>query len=102
MVMRSTIDHRKTYWAHFNRFELQLPGQCVLDCSAQGSVDDVVAYWAERVTKTPDPNSIRFELAEYGAWDDNELADDDANWRRLIWIAAGNVAEDPSPEIASN
>jgi hypothetical protein len=76
-----------------------LPDECVRDCSSQGSVDESVAHWAKELRKTihcsdirPDP--IRAELKEYGAWDEEELTDDEANWRRLIWIAACNIKEE--------
>ena len=45
-------------------------------------------------------DKIRAELKEYGAWDEIELADDDANLRRLIWAAANNIAEDESPDFS--
>lgn len=39
-------------------------------------------------------DKIRAELKEYGAWDETELADDEANRLRIVWIAAGNISED--------
>jgi len=32
-------------------------------------------------------------LSEYGAWDEEELADDEMNRVRLLWIAAGNAQD---------
>ena len=40
-----------------------------------------------------DPEKIRAELQEYGAWDDAELSDADANRQRLVWVAACDIAE---------
>ncbi len=40
------------------------------------------------------PDKIRAELGEYGAWDEDELEDDEANRRRIVWIAAGNIREE--------
>lgn len=97
------------YWASFNRFEFRLPGECVTDCSASGAVDEAVAYWVPRIQEqvqkdafrnAPTPEAIRAELAEYGAWDENELADDAQNWHRLVWIAAGNISEDEKPDCS--
>jgi hypothetical protein len=91
------------YWASFNRFELRVPGQAVTDCSHSGPCDDDVAHWvpiviaqveADNFANKPTAKSIRAELKEYGAWDAEELADDEQNWRRLVWIACGNIAED--------
>ena len=40
-----------------------------------------------------DPVKVREVLREYGAWDDNELSDHDANLDRLLWIACGDIVE---------
>lgn len=99
----------KLYWASFNRFELRLPGQCVLDCSHPGQCDADVAHWAPKIRaqivldnfrNAPDADSIRAELKEYGAWDASELADDEANFHRLVWIAAGNISEESKPDCS--
>jgi hypothetical protein len=102
------IDNAETlYWASFNRFELRLPGSAVAGCAHPGQCDADVAYYApivraqmdaDNFRNKPTPDSIRAELAEYGAWDDAELADDDANWLRLVWCAACNVAESDDPD----
>lgn len=97
------------YWASFNRFELRLPGACVADCSHPGPCDADVAHWTPKIRaqvesdafpNAPTDDKIRAELDEYGAWDAEELADDDANWLRLVWIAAGNVAESEGPDCS--
>jgi hypothetical protein len=108
--MKTTqIDPSALYWAPFNRFELRLPGECVLDCSHSGACDDDVARHAPLVREQmesddfqnkPTADAIREELREYGAWDAEELADDDANWLRLVWIAAGNIAEEEQPDCS--
>jgi hypothetical protein len=41
-----------------------------------------------------DPEAIRKELRESGAWDAAELADDSANRARLIWIVACDLREE--------
>jgi hypothetical protein len=104
--MKTSIKPKALYWASFNRFELRLPGQCVLDCSHSGPCDNDVAHWAPLVRqqvekdafpRQPTPDTIREELREYGAWDNQELADDDQNWHRLIWIAASNIRDEEKP-----
>ncbi len=98
-----TIDPSALCWATFNCFELRLPGQCVLDCAHSGQCDDDVEAWKPKIIaqiesdnfpNRPTPEAIREELSEYGAWDEEELADDDANMDRLIWSAANNIRED--------
>lgn len=75
-----------------------LPQECIEDCSASGAVDDAVAYWIEEprvaaVFAQLKPRDLRECLRGYGAWDDDELADDDANRRRILWIACGNFRD---------
>lgn len=85
-------------FATFNRFELEMtmrqaqgashPGPCDADveelCRAPGI--------RRQLDKIP-ADKIREELREYGAWDDSELADNEANRRRIVWIAAGDIVE---------
>jgi hypothetical protein len=59
--------------------------------------DDVAAllkvpYIAEQLADLS-PDLVRGELSEWGAWDDDELADHDANLTRLVWIACGDIRE---------
>lgn len=89
-------DSETRFTAYFNRFELELPADCVTDCSHQGQCDSDVSYWANKLTR-PDaitPEKLAAELKEYGAWDAEELASDSDNWHRIIWIAAGNIKEE--------
>lgn len=82
--------------AYFNRFTLEMPDECVSECSHSGACDDDVDYWSIRLLRPPEitPDKLAAELKEYGAWDADELADDSANWRRIIWIAAGQIQEE--------
>lgn len=82
--------------AYFDRFCLEMPQGAIEDCSHQGKCDEDVAYWAKEIERPAEitPEKLAAELKEYGAWDAEELADDDQNWHRLIWIAAGNLKED--------
>lgn len=85
----------KTMIAQFNRFEVELPEQCVKDCSHSGPCDEDVEFWFLKLDtdKFPCSDAIQAELQEYGAWDEDELQDKDQNLRRLIWIAAGNIRD---------
>ena len=77
----------------FEGFGLSMPDDAVADCSHQGQCDEDVEYWSARIDRpeTITPEALAAELREYGAWDQDELADDAANWRRIIWLAAGNI-----------
>lgn len=70
-----------------------LPQECIDDCSAQGSVDDAVEYWVGKLNFSVNPERARRCLKGYGAWDAEELADNDANVRRILWLACGNFKE---------
>jgi hypothetical protein len=84
----------KTYWATFNRFEFQLPADCVADCHHQGACDADVEHWQGRVDLSDIPDeALAAELKEYGAWSAEELADRQANERRILWIAAGDIQD---------
>lgn len=85
-------------YAVFNRFEIAMTLEDAESCSHSGRCDDDVAALLEdqAIASQLDaivPDDIRYELAEYGAWDDYELADDEANRMRIVWIAAGDIVE---------
>lgn len=82
-----------TKYATFNRFEIELPAQCVDDCHHQGACDADVTYWRQRLNLQIAPELLKAELREYGAWDEEELSDHETNLERIIWLAAGNIQE---------
>lgn len=85
-------------YATFERFELRLKRADALSVSGPGRADEAVEVLARvpYVRKQLDainPAELRAELREYGAWNASELADDEQNKRRIIWIAGGNIRE---------
>jgi hypothetical protein len=86
--------------AYFNRFEISLTKEQASSCSHQGDCsEDVRALirYNKSIARQLDklsPDDIRAELKEYGAWDTEELADDEKNRERILWIAAGNISEE--------
>ena len=42
-----------------------------------------------------DPDILRSELSEYGAWGSDELVNHADNLERIVWLAANVVAEEP-------
>ena len=66
------------------------PGQCDADVMRLSEPPDI----AEQLARLP-AKTVRRELAEYGAWDADELADHKQNLQRLLWIAACDVDESP-------
>ena len=96
-IQRNPMDGRRQVIHSMNYVEVEMPLRAVMDLSAGGSVDDSADYWARnwnvKIHGTPD--KVRKELKEYGAWSAEELMDDEANVRRLIWIAAGDMRDNP-------
>lgn len=86
-------------YASFNRFEIQITkdqarqgahqGECYQDVKALLDLPKI-----RRQFKKIDPDKIREELKEYGAWDKEQLSDDEENRIRILWIACGNVKEE--------
>jgi hypothetical protein len=64
-------------------------GQCDEDVKALSLVPEV----AEQLAQV-DKHKLVQALREYGAWDAEELADHEQNLQRLLWCAAGNIAEE--------
>jgi hypothetical protein len=64
------------------------PGDC------QAGIDYLLTVPAiRRQLDRLEPAAIARELAEYGAWDSEELQDTEANRARLLWIACGDIQE---------
>ena len=87
------------YSSGSGRIELEMTLEQARSASHQGECDaDVKAL--SRVPKIArqlakiDPVTLIAELREYGAWDAEELADHDQNLQRLLWLAAGQIAEE--------
>lgn len=87
------------WWSEsLGRIELQIDRADAESCSHSGSCDDDVAelrkapYIKEQLDALA-PDTVRASLREYGAWDDDELADHDANLTRLLWLACCDIAE---------
>ena len=80
------------------RIELQMTMAQAESASHQGQCDDDVRALS-RVPKIArqlakiNPETLKGELREYGAWDSKELADHDQNLQRLLWLAAGDISD---------
>ena len=81
------------------RIELRLTVEQAHGVNRPGPADDAVAY-LRRVPAIAaqvdawQPADMRDELRGVGGWDDGELADDDANRSRMLWLLAINASED--------
>ena len=64
------------------------PGPCDSDVLALSNHRKI-----RRQLERIDSEALRKELREYGAWDDQELANHEQNLQRILWIAAGDIVE---------
>ena len=83
-------------WASFNRFELNITKAQVLNAYHSGAMDDDIAALAKvpgiaRQLKKLDPEQVRLELAEYGAWNEEELQDHAENLQRILWCGVCDI-----------
>jgi hypothetical protein len=78
--------------------ELRLTLEDARSGSHQGRCDDDI----EALRRVPyikaqldalDPVKLAADLSEYGAWEEAELADHDANLNRILWLACGDIRD---------
>jgi hypothetical protein len=63
----------------------------IVECSAQGSVDDACDYWKDEFEMNE--NDAKKHLKTFGAWEDEELEDHDDNMMRVVWLLACDLKE---------
>jgi predicted metal-dependent peptidase len=83
-------------YAMFARFEIEMTLEQAYSVSEPGmdATDAVNALISQLDLSGLQPDEVRDELREYGAWDEEELADDEENLRRIVWIAGCNLREE--------
>lgn len=86
-------------YAQFNHFEIKITKVQAFQGSHPGPCDqdirDLLQVPAiKRQFKQIAPENIQKELRDYGAWDDEELSDHEANKARILWIACGDIQEE--------
>jgi hypothetical protein len=84
--------------AYFNRFAIEMTKAQAESASHQGPCDDDVAYLLSipKIRRQLDkigPAKISDALRECGGWIEEELADEEKNRARIVWIAACNIRE---------
>ena len=81
--------------ALFNRFTIDMTLEQARGASHQGQCYEDVAALAQELNLSLDPEKVKAELREYGAWDAEELADEEQNLLRIVWIAASDIVQEP-------
>lgn len=69
-------------------------GACDSDIAALRELPHIAAQLAQW-----EPKTLAAELNEYGAWEPEELADHDANLNRMLWLACGDINENPQDNV---
>lgn len=79
--------------------EIEMTLEQALSCSHAGDCDDDVSIVVRKPEiaaqfDTIGAEKLRDGLKEAGAWDSEELADDEMNRRRAVWMAACDIREE--------
>jgi hypothetical protein len=90
----------KKFTAYFNYIDgIELTSNVIQFCAHSGDNEPAIIVSMElpevQRELNIDPEALRKELREYGAWDDEQLADHDENLKRILWIAIWNIADTP-------
>lgn len=87
------------YSTSSGNIELNIPKRVALACSHAGDCQwDVNAAMHEPKIKSQlnkiNPKLLAADLAEYGAWNSEELSNHQDNLMRLLWIACNDLKEE--------
>jgi hypothetical protein len=93
------VTELEQYSSGSGRIFLEMSLEDAESVSHSGQCDDDVKALSERQDiadqlNAIDPADLRAELAEYGAWDADELSDHDQNLQRLLWLAGGSIVDE--------
>jgi len=87
------------YTTSSGKIELNITKKVAAICSHMGDCEQDVKFVLQEYPKVKrqldkiNPEVLASELKEYGAWDSDELADNEQNKVRLLWIASGDILE---------
>lgn len=86
-----------TVFGYFYHKEFEIPLEAARDCSAQGPVDDAVAYWAPKIDLSNYSREEKIRgLVETGGWTREELEklDDSELDEKILWITSCDLKEE--------
>jgi len=92
------MTHSNCWISGCGRIDLTINLDDALACSHSGQCDSDVEWLRQQPYIIEQLSGIKPKLLinilrEYGAWDDGDLADHEANLDRLVWIACCDTAE---------
>jgi hypothetical protein len=91
---------KPTKSAYFNYIgSIELPIDVIELCHHQGDCTEDIRRCMElpevrAELSEIDPEALKKELSDYGAWDDEQLSIHQDNLERILWIAAGNIQDE--------
>ena len=83
----------KNAWFHGRDAIATPPVEAVIDCTQQGSNDEAVAYWVDKLDFNGPAWLIREHLQGYGAWEPCHLCNHTENLQRLFWLWCHDIRE---------
>ncbi len=92
--------NKKWFSTGSGRIELEISPEDAESCSHSGDCEDsVLALMDKPYIKNQleriNPEYLKEELKEYGAWDEDELDDFEKNQMRILWLACCDISEQP-------
>lgn len=89
---------KESIFVIFHHSEIELPLECVRDCTTQGANDEAVDFWQRTCVEINFPNRVEMisGLLEYGAWSREELnaLDDDELEQKVLWVSCHDAKEE--------
>jgi hypothetical protein len=100
--MNASKPTKAAYFDYIGSIELPLDvidacghgGDCTNDVEECMTLPEVKAELSEI-----EPEQLRKELKEYGAWDEEQLADHQENLKRILWLAASGIKDGQFDEL---
>lgn len=90
----TSLDFRGSDWVlHHDEISPEMLDR-LRGCGGSGAQDANVAAFRRDFEVVGDEDTCRRYLRGYGAWEDDELQDHDANLSRLVWLTGCALAED--------
>ena len=96
-IMKHSLPKGSVFYAECERFTFPMPAEVIEAVSGSGQKDDDVDWAVTRFERPAHvtPELLSAELEGYGAWGEEERADDEQNWKRLVWLAGNQIMETP-------
>ena len=90
--MKNTIAVNINYHGYDFNTEL-LSKETIDDCSHAGACDDDVEFWLTKIDFVF-TGSLSEYLRSIGAWEKDELENEEANLSRFLWLVCGDLSEE--------